>query len=35
MGPDRDLRGTPEQQKTGMVYLKKVMDQMVVLVARP
>jgi len=31
LGPDRDLRGTPEQQKTGMDYMKKVIDQMVVL----
>jgi D-psicose/D-tagatose/L-ribulose 3-epimerase len=29
MGPDRDLRGTPEQQQTGLDYLKKVIDQMV------
>lgn len=31
LGPDRDLRGTPRQQKTGLNYLKKVIDQMVVL----
>jgi len=31
MGPDRDLRGTPRQQKIGMNYLKKLLDQMVVL----
>ena len=31
MGPDRDLRGTPEQQKTGLEYMKKLIDQMVVL----
>jgi D-psicose/D-tagatose/L-ribulose 3-epimerase len=31
MGPDRDLRGTPEQQKTGLDYMKKLIDQMVVL----
>ncbi len=31
MGPDRDLRGTPKQQKTGMDYTKKLLDQMVVL----
>jgi len=31
MGPDRDLRGTPENQKTGMEYLTKLIDQMVVL----
>src|SRR6476620_6906213 len=29
MGPDRDLRGTPKQQKTGLEYMMKVMDQMV------
>lgn len=29
MGPDRDLRGTPEQQKTGLEYMMKVLDQMV------
>src|SRR5437879_3274489 len=31
MGPDRDLRGTPEQQQTGLDYMKRVIDQMVVL----
>lgn len=31
MGPDRDLRGTPEQQKTGLTYLKALIDQMVIL----
>lgn len=31
MGPDRDLRGTTRQQKIGMDYLKKLLDQMVVL----
>jgi D-psicose/D-tagatose/L-ribulose 3-epimerase len=31
MGPDRDLRGTPEQQKTGLDYMLTVIDQMVVL----
>src|SRR6185436_20803741 len=31
MGPDRDLRGTAEQQRTGLDYMKKVIDQMVVL----
>jgi D-psicose/D-tagatose/L-ribulose 3-epimerase len=31
MGPDRDLRGTPEQQKTGLNYMMKLIDQMVVL----
>ena len=29
MGPDRDLRGTPEQQETGLAYMRKVLDQMV------
>ncbi len=31
MGPDRDLRGTPEQQTTGLNYMKKLLEQMVVL----
>ena len=31
MGPDRDLCGTPEQQKTGLDYMLKLIDQMVVL----
>lgn len=31
MGPDRDLRGTPENQKTGLDYMMKLIDQMVVL----
>ncbi len=31
MGPDRDLRGTPEQQRTGIDYMKTLLDQMVVL----
>ena len=31
LGPDRDLRGTPQQQKTSLDYMKKVLDQMVVL----
>jgi D-psicose/D-tagatose/L-ribulose 3-epimerase len=31
LGPDRDLRGTPEQQTTGMDYMMKLIDQMVVL----
>ncbi len=31
MGPDRDLRGTKEQQQTGVAYLKALIDQMVVL----
>lgn len=31
VGPDRDLRGTPKQQKDGLAYMKKVIDQMVVL----
>jgi len=29
LGPDRDLRGTPKQQKTSLDYMKKVLDQMV------
>ena len=29
LGPDRDLRGTPAQQKTGLEYMMKVIDQMV------
>ena len=29
MGPDRDLRGTPQAQKTGMAYMMKLIDQMV------
>jgi D-psicose/D-tagatose/L-ribulose 3-epimerase len=31
MGPDRDLRGTSEQQKTGLDYMMKLIDQMMVL----
>jgi D-psicose/D-tagatose/L-ribulose 3-epimerase len=31
MGPDRDLRGTPEQQRTGLLYMMALIDQMVVL----
>lgn len=31
MGPDRDLRGTPEQQQTGLDYMLKLIDQMVAL----
>lgn len=31
MGRDRDLRGTPRQQKIAMRYLVKLLDQMVVL----
>ena len=31
MGPGRDLRGTPEEQKTAMDYCKTLIDQMVVL----
>jgi D-psicose/D-tagatose/L-ribulose 3-epimerase len=31
LGPDRDLRGTAEQQKTALDYMQKVIDQMVVL----
>jgi D-psicose/D-tagatose/L-ribulose 3-epimerase len=31
LGPDRDLRGTPEQQQNAFDYMSKVLDQMVVL----
>jgi D-psicose/D-tagatose/L-ribulose 3-epimerase len=31
MGPDRDLRGTPRQQQIGLTYLKRLIDQMVLL----
>lgn len=31
MGPDRDLRGTPKQQQTGLNYIKKLLDQAVLL----
>jgi D-psicose/D-tagatose/L-ribulose 3-epimerase len=31
MGSDRDLRGTPKQQRTGLAYMKALLDQMVVL----
>jgi D-psicose/D-tagatose/L-ribulose 3-epimerase len=31
MGPDRDLRGTPAQQRTALKYMKGVLDQMVIL----
>jgi D-psicose/D-tagatose/L-ribulose 3-epimerase len=31
LGPDRDLRGTPEQQKTALDYMMRLIDQMVVL----
>ena len=31
MGPDRDLRGTPEQQQTGLSYMRTLVDQMVIL----
>jgi len=31
LGPDRDLRGTPEAQNNAMAYMKKLIDQMVVL----
>jgi D-psicose/D-tagatose/L-ribulose 3-epimerase len=30
-GPDRDLRGTPKQQQIGLNYIKKLIDQMVLL----
>src|SRR5258705_10573972 len=31
MGPDRDLRGTPEQQHTGLDYMMKLINQMATL----
>jgi len=31
MGPDRDLRGSPEQQKIGLDYMMKLIDQIVTL----
>jgi D-psicose/D-tagatose/L-ribulose 3-epimerase len=31
LGPDRDLRGTPSQQKTCLNYITKVLDQMIAL----
>jgi D-psicose/D-tagatose/L-ribulose 3-epimerase len=31
VGPDRDLRGTPKQQRDALQYMKRVIDQMVVL----
>ena len=31
MGPDRDLRGNATQQRTGLKYMKALIDQMVVL----
>src|SRR5579859_5453875 len=31
MGPDRDLRGTPEAQQTGLDYMCRLIDQMVAL----
>jgi D-psicose/D-tagatose/L-ribulose 3-epimerase len=31
LGPDRDLRGTPEQQQTALTYMMKLIDQMVLL----
>ncbi|MEO7298242.1 MAG: sugar phosphate isomerase/epimerase [Verrucomicrobiota bacterium] len=31
MGGGRDLRGTPQQQQTGLAYMMKLIDQMVVL----
>jgi len=31
MGPDRDLRGNATQQRTGLSYMKALIDQMVVL----
>jgi len=34
MGPDRDLRGTPKAQKTGLTYLMKIVDQAAALGAK-
>jgi D-psicose/D-tagatose/L-ribulose 3-epimerase len=31
MGPDRDFRGTAQQQRTAMKYMKQVLDQMAAL----
>ncbi len=31
MGPDRDLRGTPDAQETGLNYMRRLLDQMVTL----
>jgi D-psicose/D-tagatose/L-ribulose 3-epimerase len=31
MGPGRDLRGTPEDQATGLTYLKALVDQAVII----
>ena len=31
LGPDRDLRGTPKQQRTALAYLRELLDQMVIL----
>jgi D-psicose/D-tagatose/L-ribulose 3-epimerase len=31
LGPDKDLRGTAEQQRAGVEFMKRVIDQMVVL----
>jgi D-psicose/D-tagatose/L-ribulose 3-epimerase len=31
MSPERDLRGTPEQQQTGLEYLRRLLDQCVAL----
>jgi D-psicose/D-tagatose/L-ribulose 3-epimerase len=31
LGPDRDLRGTPEQQQTSLNYMTQLLDQMVAL----
>ena len=34
LGPDRDLRGTPKAQKTGLSYLMKIVDQAAALGAK-
>src|SRR5580698_2833883 len=31
VGPDRDLRGTPQQQKDALDYMKRTIDQLVTL----
>jgi D-psicose/D-tagatose/L-ribulose 3-epimerase len=31
LGPDRDLRGTPKQQRTALLYMQALLDQMVML----
>jgi D-psicose/D-tagatose/L-ribulose 3-epimerase len=31
LGPDKDLRGTPQQQRAGIAFMKGILDQMVAL----